>query len=84
MKKNKIYKTQNLNIHNYNTSGKEDLYVQTLNISRCRKIVVNMGLKLYDRLPVGIKNTESFKDFKNKLRTFIVVNSFYSGQEFFC
>jgi len=43
MKKNKIYKTQNLNIHNYNMSGKEDLYVQTLNMLRCKKGVVNMG-----------------------------------------
>jgi hypothetical protein len=66
---NKIYKTQNLNIHNYDTSGKEDLYAQTFNTSHCQKVVVNMWIKLCTRLPVGIKSTESFRDFKNKLRT---------------
>jgi len=42
-----------------------------------------MGIKLYNRLPVGIKSTVSFKDFKNKLRTFISENSLYLVQELF-
>jgi hypothetical protein len=36
MKKNKAYKTQNLNIHNYNTSRKKDLYVQTFTTAHCK------------------------------------------------
>jgi len=35
MKKGKIYQTQNLNIHNYNTSRKEDLYIQFNSIYFC-------------------------------------------------
>jgi len=35
MKKNKIYQTQNLN--NYNTSRKEDLYIQPCNTSPYKK-----------------------------------------------
>jgi hypothetical protein len=81
VKKNKVYKTQSLN--NYNTSKKEDLYVQTFNTAHCKQTVVNMGTKLYNRLPVGIKSTDSFKDFKNKLTTFLLENSFYSAQEIF-
>ena len=42
-----------------------------------------MGKKLYNKLAVGIKRIESFKDFKNKLRSFSLDNSFYSTQEFF-
>jgi hypothetical protein len=80
---NKIYQTQSLKIHNYNTRGKEDLYVQPWNTSRSKKSSVNMGIKLYNKLAVGIMRIESFKDFKNKLCTFPLDNSFYSTQEYF-
>ena len=40
---NNIYQAQNLNIHNYNTSRKGDLYIQPCNTSCCKKSVVNMG-----------------------------------------
>lgn len=83
MTKNKIYQTQNLKIHNYNTRGKEDLYVQPWNTSHCRKSSVNMGINLYNKLAVGIKRRKSFKGFKSTLRTFPLDNSFYSTHEFF-
>lgn len=41
----------------------------TLHVAKKKKSVVNMGIRLYNRLPVGIKSAESFKDFKIKLRT---------------
>jgi hypothetical protein len=37
IKKNQIYTTQYLDIHNYNTRGKQDLYIQLCSTSRCKK-----------------------------------------------
>ena len=81
--KNKIYETQSLKIHNYNTRGKEDLYVQPWNTSHCKKCSVNIEIKLYNKLAVGIIRIKSFKDFRSILRTFPLDNSFYSTQELF-
>jgi hypothetical protein len=47
-----------------------------------KKSVVNVEIRLHNRLQVGIKSAESFKDFKIKLRTSLSENSFYSVQEF--
>jgi hypothetical protein len=82
IKKNKIYPTQSLNIHKYNTRGKGDLYVQPWNTSHCKKSAVNMGINLYNKLAVGIMRIDSFKGFKNKLSTFSLDNAFYSTKEF--
>jgi hypothetical protein len=46
-------------------------YIQPLNTSRWKKSVLNMGIILYNKLPAGIMRTESFKDFTNKLDTFV-------------
>jgi hypothetical protein len=42
-----------------------------------------MGIKLHNNLPTEIKRIENFKDFKNKLKIFLLQNCFYSLQEFF-
>jgi hypothetical protein len=83
IKKNQIYTTQYLDIHNYNTKEKQDLYVQLRSTSRCKKSVINMEIKLHNNLPTEIKRIENFKDFKNKLKFFLLQNCFYSLQEFF-
>jgi hypothetical protein len=53
----------------------------TLHVAK--KSSVNMGIKLYNKLAVGIIRIGSSKDFKNILCTFPLDNSFYSTQEFF-
>jgi hypothetical protein len=73
-KKNQIYITQYLDVHNYNTRGKQDLYVQLCSTSCCKKSVINMGIKLHNNLPTDIKRIENFKDFKNKLKIFLLQN----------
>jgi hypothetical protein len=83
IKKNQIYMTQYLEVHNYNTRGKQDLYVQLCSTAHCKKIVLNMGIKLHNNLPTEIKRIENFKDFKYKLKFFLLQNCFYPLQEFF-
>jgi hypothetical protein len=75
--------TQYLDIHNYNTRGKQDLYVQLCSTSHCKKSLINMGIKLHNNLPTEIKRIVNFKDFKSKLKFFLLQNCFYSSQEFF-
>jgi hypothetical protein len=44
---------------------------------------MNMGIKLYNNLPTEIKKADRFKLFKNKLRNFLLQQSFYYVEEFF-
>jgi hypothetical protein len=41
-----------------------------------------MGMKICNNLPFELKRTEHFKVFKNKLRSYLLQNYFYSIQEF--
>jgi hypothetical protein len=55
MKTNKIYTTQNSDIHGYNTIHKRDLYAQFCNTERSKR-GVNMGTKILNCIPVQLKN----------------------------
>jgi hypothetical protein len=41
-----------------------------------------MGIKLYNRLPLELRKSDGFKDFKHKLKLFLVDHPFYTLQEF--
>jgi hypothetical protein len=47
-----------------------------------KKSVIKMGIKIHN-LPSELKRTENFKGFKNKLKSYLLQNCFYSLQEFF-
>jgi hypothetical protein len=80
--KNKIYTTQNSDIHSYNTIHKHNLYVQQCNTACCKKSVINRGTKIYNNLPLEIKSVENFKVFKKKLKNYLLHSAFYCLQEF--
>jgi len=42
-----------------------------------------MGVRLYNKMPNRIKQLETFRDFKRKLKLFLLDNHFYSLNEFF-
>jgi hypothetical protein len=42
-----------------------------------------MGIKIHN-LTFELKRTENFKIFKNKLKSYLLQNRFYSLQETFC
>jgi hypothetical protein len=68
IKKNKIYTTQYSNIYKHNTKGKQDLYVQLCSTACCKKSVINMGIKIHNKLPFELKRMENFKIFRNQLK----------------
>jgi hypothetical protein len=39
-------------------------------------------MKSYNSLPLELRNAKEFKDFKHRLKLFLLVNSSYSLQEF--
>jgi len=48
----------NSNIHAHNTSIKMDIHIQSYNTDLCKSSVINMGTKLYNKLPGYIKEIE--------------------------
>lgn len=81
--KNKFYTTQYSDIHSYNTVHKYNLYIQPCNIDRCKKSVINTGIKIYNSFPLELKSIENFKVFKRELKNYLLHSAFYSIQEFF-
>jgi len=42
-----------------------------------------MGIRLYNKMPTRINQLDSFRDFKRKLKLFLLHHPFYSLNEFF-
>jgi hypothetical protein len=55
IKKYKVFMAKNLDIHSYNMRGKFDLHVQHCNTVIYTRSVMNMGIRLYNRVPNQIK-----------------------------
>jgi len=72
----------NSNIFAHNTRRKLNIHIQSYNTDVCKRSVINMGTKLYNKLPGYIKEIESYKTFKKELKTLLLLNSFYSVEEF--
>ena len=48
------------------------------------KGVINMAIRIYNKIPNNIKKIEEYKPYKRKLRAFLTEQAFYSLDEFFC
>jgi hypothetical protein len=72
----------NIHAHNHNTQRKFDLHVHYCNTALFRKSVVNMGIKLYNKVPDHIKMRDTSGSFKRDLKSFLLQHSFYSVDEF--
>ena len=73
----------NLEIHEHNTRKRHDLHIQHCNTVLYQRSVINMGRKLFNKLPIQIKQLDNFKSFKREVKTFLIHNSFYTIDEFF-
>ena len=49
-----------------------------------KKIVINMGIWLYNKVPIHIKKLEEYKSYKTELKSFLTDHVFYSIEEFVC
>ena len=41
-----------------------------------------MGIKLFNKLPIQIKQLDDYKGFKREVKNFLLCNSFYTIEEF--
>jgi len=74
----------NSEIRNINTRSKYDLHLPTTRLTLMQKGVLYSGSRIYNHLPFHIKCLiNDSKQFKVKLRTFLLEHSFYSIEEFY-
>ena len=71
----------NSNILAHTTRRKMDIHIQSYNTDLYKRGVINMGTKLYNKLPGYIKEIDSYKIFKKELKS-LLLHSFYSVEEF--
>ena len=83
LKKYKGDMKHNSEIHGHNTRWKQDLHIQQCNITLYQKSVMNMGTKLYNKLPIQIKQLDTCKGFKKEVKKFLVHNAVYTIEEFY-
>jgi hypothetical protein len=74
----------NSELHNINTRFSSDLHSPIANLTTFQKGPLHSGIKVFNHLPTSIKRT--FRDinkFRSALKSFLVINSFYSLEEYF-
>jgi hypothetical protein len=72
----------NSNMHTYNTRRKKDIHIKSYSTAFYARSVINMGIKLCNKLPGYIKEIESYKTFKKELQPFLSLHTSYSVEEF--
>ena len=59
-----------------------DIHIQSYKTDIYKKSVINMGTKVYIKLPDYINEVDSYKAFKKQLKLFLLLHTFYSVEEF--
>jgi hypothetical protein len=69
--------TKNSDLYEYNTARKDDFRVPNCNTSTFKKRVI----RAYNKLPLELRKSKGFKEFKHKLKLFLLDHPFYTMQE---
>jgi len=72
----------NADVHNYNTRRKMDIHIQSYGTNLYKNSMINMGTKIYNKLPEYIKGIDSYKFFKKSLKLFLLCKTCYSDEEY--
>ena len=75
---------KNFTVHKCNTWRKLDIHVILQKTEMCKKSVIYMGTKIYNNSPKFLKEIDNYKAFKKELKLFILLQTFYSVEEFVC
>jgi len=73
---------QNLAIHDYETRQRSDFQTQFCTTDIFKKSVINLGTKVYNKLPNYFKNLENLKPFEKQLKDFLLQQTFHSVDEY--
>ena len=74
---------QNFGIQGHNIRGKFDLYTRYCSTKLHQRSSTNMGINLFNKLAVQIKQWNNYQDFKREVKTFLLNSSFYMIEEVF-
>jgi hypothetical protein len=73
----------NFQMYEYNTRGKNKLYIQACNTALYQNSVINKASRLYNKLPERIRTLNNFRRFRKEVESLLISNTFYSVDEFF-
>jgi hypothetical protein len=74
----------NSEIHNINTRFSSELHTLTAKLTAFQKGPFYLGTKFFNHLPTSIKKTSyDIYEFRFVLKSFLIINSFYSLEEYF-
>jgi hypothetical protein len=59
-----------------------NLYIKPCNTNLYKNSVINMGIRLHNKVPKNIRKVEEYKPYKRKLKSFLIEHAFYSPDEF--
>jgi hypothetical protein len=80
---NKVLFPSNTDSHTTDIRQRQDLYLPQANLTIYHKGVYYAGIKLFNKLPIEIKNTSNnFKKFTVGLRHFLNTHTFYTVDEY--
>ena len=81
--KNRDLYELNSEVHNINTRFCSDLNTPTANLTTFQNGPFYFGIKVFNHLPTSIKNTSyDINQFRSVLKSFFLINSFYSEEYF--
>jgi hypothetical protein len=76
--------TINSDVHVINTRQRTDLHPPLIKLTKYKKGVYCWGIKIFNCLPQKIKKLSwSVKKFKQILKKFLLIDSFYALEEYF-
>jgi hypothetical protein len=77
--------TLNVDIHTKNTRNKFNLFLPQSRLTKYQKGAYFAGIKIFNHLPENIKkkNSNNTNKFKNELKKFLLLGSFYTIEEFY-
>ena len=75
---------KNKQVHDHNTKTNTDLLIKSCNTNLYKRSVINMGIRLYNKVPMQIKKLEEYKLYKRELKSVLIDHEFYSVEEFLC
>jgi len=84
LNKNKNQFTPYSEIHNYATRQQINFHLPQVNLTKCQKGIGYLGIKVFKKLPQYLKvEFDNPKKFKESLKNYLSVKTFYSLQEYF-
>ena len=80
--KSKCTLVQGVDIHNYETRGRNNYRLQQHRTRAFANLPKQVGVRLINQLPEVLKNMQNFNQFKSRLKHLLVSEVFYSVDEF--